>query len=343
LIDSANNNRTDLRSNSLADGRVLDKDVIDTAVERFWLATRARFLCLRGTFTNDRGIGAWSEDGINFRIHRENFSNGLFPDLTRVIWAQNQFVACGSSWGVRTSPDGYVWTQRSAANYGRIAFGNGWYLASYINSRSIYRSTDLVNWTEVIPANIVSGAGITAIFFHNNNWLIGTSVGIYRSTDNGVNWTRVLDTVNLRIHALAYGNNTFVALRTPAGSETATQTITPLTSPDGITWTARNGVTNWGRVGNMIFAGGQFVAVGSTINTSPDGITWTRRTAAGGYTDIAYGLNRYVAAGASSFGSTENGRIAHSPDGITWTVLSNLQPGNVSTNSQGFSAVCFSP
>jgi hypothetical protein len=92
-----------------------------------------------------------------------------------------------------------------------------------------------------------------------------------------------------------------------------------MTSPDGITWTARIAAeaTSWYSV---TYDNGLFVAVaGNGINRvmiSTDGITWTARTAAeaNAWKSVTYGNGLFVAVATSG-----TNRVMTSPDGITWT------------------------
>ena len=80
----------------------------------------------------------------------------------------------------------------------------------------------------------------------------------------------------------------------------------------------------WQRV---IYAGGQFVAVGfaGVISTSPDGTTWTSRTSgvAWNLVDIAHNGTEYVAIAGVQQG------IIHSSDGITWTTEATVFASNL--------------
>ena len=73
-----------------------------------------------------------------------------------------------------------------------------------------------------------------------------------------------------------------------------------MTSPDGITWTART-AAQAKRWPSVTYGNGLFVAVSSTgtnrVMTSPDGITWTARTAAAAnvWTSVTYGNGMFVA------------------------------------------------
>jgi hypothetical protein len=92
-----------------------------------------------------------------------------------------------------------------------------------------------------------------------------------------------------------------------------------------------------GSANKIIFAGGQFVAVGTDaggntrVLTSTDSYTWTARTNPWGSsfqpTQIAYGAGVYVVVGTG-------GAIMSSPDGITWT-------SRTSGTSNGLNGVTF--
>ena len=82
-----------------------------------------------------------------------------------------------------------------------------------------------------------------------------------------------------------------------------------MTSPDGITWTARSAAeaNQWNSVtyGNNIF-----VAVANEgtrrVMTSPDGITWTARSAAEAnqWNSVTYGNNIFVAVASGAPGAS---------------------------------------
>ena len=94
-----------------------------------------------------------------------------------------------------------------------------------------------------------------------------------------------------------------------------------MTSPDGITWTARAAAeaNSWVSV---TYGGGIFVAVAIDITgtqyvmSSPDGINWTIRVEAAveNWKSVCYGNGLFVAVCSSGAN-----RVMTSPDGITWT------------------------
>src|SRR5262245_26666400 len=85
-------------------------------------------------------------------------------------------------------------------------------------------------------------------------------------------WTSRTSPTNVNFTAIAYGNNTFVAMAQDFGIA--------ITSPDGVTWTKRTTPLPTREVYGLDYGGGLFVAAGDVgkIITSPDGITWTTQT-----------------------------------------------------------------
>jgi hypothetical protein len=110
---------------------------------------------------------------------------------------------------------------------------------------------------------------------------------------------------------VAYGNGLFV---TVSGKGEV------FTSPDAITWTARNsGFANF--LASVVFAQGRFVASGwaGTVITSTDGITWTTPTPATTQclNSVIYNAtnSHFIACGAAA-------GFVSSTDGLTWTQTS---------------------
>ena len=115
---------------------------------------------------------------------------------------------------------------------------------------------------------------------------------------------------------MCYGNGLFVAVA-------ATGTHRVMTSPDGITWTARTAAENnyWCSV---CYGNGLFVATASDgtnrIMTSPDGINWTAHMAPENnlWESVTYGNGLFVAVSRDG-----TNRLMTSPDGINWTVTAS--------------------
>ena len=124
-----------------------------------------------------------------------------------------------------------------------------------------------------------------------------------------------------------------------------------MTSPDGITWTARTAAEAnawqsvcWAPTANS--GNGYFVAVANSgthrVMTSPDGVTWTARTAAAanGWNGICWsptansGSGRFV---ACAYSTTTHPPLMYSDDGITWSLCT------IALYNEEFQGVCWSP
>lgn len=141
------------------------------------------------------------------------------------------------------------------------------------------------------PANASDGS----------QWTLRTSVATTSTADN--NW-----------RGITYGNGTFVAVATDGVASRV------MTSPDGITWTARTTPTQAWR--SVTYGNGTFVAVGTSganarVMTSTDGITWTTRVSAAdnAWQSVTFGNGTFVAVAGSGTGN----RVMTSTDGTTWT------------------------
>ncbi len=124
-------------------------------------------------------------------------------------------------------------------------------------------------------------------------------------------WVERTGAAEVGWNAIAYGAGLFVAVASSNSSG-----VQIMTSPDGITWTARTAAST--AIGlSIVYGGSQFVAGSSStgIQTSPDGITWTLRTGAESRCNaLAYGGGKYVGV-CGLLSST----LQYSADGITWS------------------------
>lgn len=130
-----------------------------------------------------------------------------------------------------------------------------------------------------------------------------------------------LDTWHLRnplpqgndLTGVTYGNGIFVAVG---------EYGTILTSPDGVSWTARSSGTGHGLNG-ITYGNGLYVAVGDdTVVTSPDSVNWTVSSAdvpALGFSQITYGNGIFVLVGGTTFS------YVFVSDGAIWTSAGSYQ------------------
>lgn len=241
-----------------------------------------------GVFVATRSNGAsYSNDGITWGATNPTgfvggkiaFGNGLFVTVSN----------SGGSGTVWTSPDGFVWTSRTAASndtWSNITYGNGLFVAvasSYTAGGGIMTSPDGITWT--LRTGVGSG-GFTDVTYGKGIFVAvktgspGTMVTSY----DGFTW----DDQSTGISSLAvyYANGVF--------------TTGKYYSTDGFTW---NPATSPNTPVSITFGNGYFMAVTDTevkYLYSIDGINWTADTPPNlsNFKDIAFGENTFVSIGS---------------------------------------------
>ena len=200
-----------------------------------------------------------------------------------------------------------------------IAFGNGLFVSTRINSNIANFSSDGKRWTSTtLPFTgdwksvawgvdkfvAVAGVGTTAAY-----------------SGNGVSWTSMnMPPTAQGWLAVTYGDDKFVAVG---------NTSTAAYSSDGITWSASSiANTSWTGVA---YGNGTFVAVagaGQSGAYSYDGINWnyTNLTiSSANLKTITYGNGYFVVT------SYVNASISYSRDGINWSSVSRSSNANIHT------------
>lgn len=263
---------------------------------------------------------------------------GTYPNLTWNGWAR---ACAGDGLDVNCQPTATSTTGSSTINwsyhgttaqvfkqfnfgasYGEtVAYGGGRFvaLANNASTNSILTTLDGASWTS---ATIPTGDWL-AVTYGNGRFVAVTYQGTNRImySADGLSWTAVAAPAGgaNAWRSVTYGNGLFVAVACGLGTTCGAGTGNfVMTSPDGVTWTARSAP---GKIWNSVtYGNGLFVAVSEStgsgnIMTSPDGITWTSRTSAlTGFYKVVYGNGRFVATSWLSPSA-----VATSPDGITWS------------------------
>jgi hypothetical protein len=247
-------------------------------------------------------LGLWADPLDNW--HERPAPSGY--GLQSMAYGNNTFVGAGEFGTIFTSPDGVVWTGRSASYFGYdfhgIAYGKDTFVAVG-DLGSIYTSPDGATWTQRRAS--FGYDRLYGVTYGNNIFVaVGMGYDILISSD-GITWTASTSETSTYLSGVAYGNNTFVAVGNPI-----------LTSSDGVRWTEKISSGTYPHLHDVTYGNNIFVAVGEggAIYTSPDGVSWTQRLSGTGETllGVASGNNTFVAVGGT-------GTILSSPNGEHWT------------------------
>lgn len=116
----------------------------------------------------------------------------------------------------------------------------------------------------------------------------------------------------VNLNAVAFGNNTFVAV----GGASGANSVTAAYSSDGVNWyTTHLPGTGVQWVG-VTYGAGLFVAIAASgeVVTSPDGVVWTSQTAltGAGWVNVFFGGTTFVATASGN-------KAASSTNGTAWT------------------------
>ncbi len=255
---------------------------------------------------------------VNVPVWSLCITNPTVPDGSwyRGCWSSelNLFVITefSSSSRVITSPDGEIWTERTAAGT------QAWQDITY--------SPDLDLFVAVGGA---VGAASTQVM----------------TSPDGVTWTAATATSDRTWNAVAWSASLalFVAI---ASSGAAAGMV--MTSPDGINWTAANASSSlswrkvvWADALSLFVAVAESTGLTAQVMTSPNGTNWTTRDPgiATAWNDLVWSeeLERLVAVGAPYAGGGGTTYSMYSSDGINWTA------GNLSSSGAALTSLAYSP
>lgn len=231
----------------------------------------------------------------------QTLSSGGPLRLERVRWSGSLFITVGESGSIFTSPDAVTWTSQTSG------------IATMLND---------VCWT---------GSQFIAV---GNNGCILTSV------DSQAWTTQVIPpaVISPTLSGVASSNTRIVVVGRQKDPISMQDTGLIMTSTDGITWTVVPDTIE-AYLYAVIWAGNQFVAVGSSLNggaiaiTSSDGLAWSTHSITSTVTairDIAWNGSRYVAVGL-------DGALT-SLDGNTWQQTANFASYAVAWSGHRFLA-----
>jgi hypothetical protein len=241
-----------------------------------------------GYFVGTRSNGvSYSTDGITWNATNPGgfvggklaFGNGLFVNVSN----------SGGSGQVFTSPDGFVWTSRTAASndtWSAITYGNGLFVAvaiAYSGGGGIMTSPDGITWTLRVG---VGPGGFTGVAYGNGTYVATKtgSPGTMVTSYDGITWND--QTTGISSLTVYFAEGIFTT-----GKHYST---------DGSTWIAAS-APNFAV--KITYGNGYFMAVTDTeikYLYSINGITWTADTPpnTSNFKGIAFGENTFVSVGS---------------------------------------------
>jgi hypothetical protein len=265
----------------------------------FWVAI-CDFSSNFTIMTSTDGMSWTGRNGIPF-IFGNTIAYGLDGSGNGLYVAGGAGVNTGNSF--ISSTDGITWVGRGghpdifSTFTQKIAYGNGiWVAVGNGIDNSFAYSTNGTTWTGLGKTSLPLDSEGVGLIFANNLFVAvgsGTSHSIASSTD-GTTWTGKGGKTNLISYGkgVAYANGLWVVV---GAASTGGSTI--ITSPDLITWTARNNLFVNDSGIDVAYSpySSIWIAVGSTINNnqkvgiSTDGTTWTSISSS--FTPSAIGIN----------------------------------------------------
>ena len=296
----------------------------------------------------------YSSDGITWIKATDYGGNTLvkFSSFNAVIYANNKFVAIGSTSEIYNSPDGVTWTKvtdfggnNPSGSFDSIVYGGAKFVVAGSGGK-IYNSDNGSTWTKVTDfGGNTPNSLFNKIIYSNNNFIAAGSSGKIYSSSNGVAWVMATydnaPGINASFKAITYANNQFIA--TGSGGPIAPAII--YYSINGTAWTKAVydiPPANSSSFGHVIYANNKFVTTGGSPSSAPaiiysstDGATWTKITNYSGnnpvnnssFGDIIFANNQFMVTGSYS---SNPALLYRSSDGLTWTKTPSITINNLS-------------
>jgi hypothetical protein len=192
-----------------------------------------------------------------------------------------------------------------------------------LTSTGIYRTTDLVTWTQVDPGNYTTAL----IAYIGTTWFVYTSATAARiSTNDGLTWAaQAVTNAPYSVSASKTGGGIVKNGSTYAGIIAAQTAMT--TTANGITWTLATAFP--ATVNSLVWTGTNYVASHSATDASvyysTNGAAWTTATATGVLAYAGPGCLASNGAGVVvSAGHTANTASISVDHGATWSTLASV-------------------
>lgn len=283
-----------------------------------------------------------------------SYQNRIYRSTTAATWTQ-----------IYGNPSDTAGTSYPAKLFGCQNANRLFTSTSGYTTQSATTTDNGVTWVTTGLPSSAGHADWSAVVNNSSTWVAlasgtATNQNVATSPD-GITWTLRTSAIPCAVwSSIAWNGTIFCAMQGASPTQlllTGNINVTTgyavtnqcMTSPDGITWTARTlpaslrwtGIASNGSIFVATHAGDYTTATAAgtatTCYTSSDGITWTSRTipVAGSWYNVAWNGSVFCAVGYNSTGVA----VATSPDGITWTArTSTIAVGSSIIGLVGFSS-----
>ena len=295
-----------------------------TAVVQGLQTTNARKIFSTGTdlfVSTDGGIHRSTNGGTNWT----KINTGTLSEYSNNFAAVgNTIFVANSSRGIyKTTNIGTLWTQcnkgmTNSTTKTFLRIGSTLYAGAYYSGGVHNTSNGGTTWNHSYP----SVSNVFQLVNNNNDIYAATAGwGLFRSVDNGVNWTAL--TVNnpdlLNVYSAAIGNNKiFIG--------TATNGVY-VSNDNGATWIVTNNNLTARNINMLTFVGTKLFAATSAgiVSTTDYGATWSQVSLSGKNIITIKANNNKIFAGTWGDGiyiSTDNGATwTQSNNGMTYLLI----------------------
>ena len=242
---------------------------------------------------------------------------GMLSSPYKIAFGNEVFVSVGAGGRIWSSPDAMTWTEAATGSASKafwdLGFADGLFVAVGDPS-AIYTSNDGQLWT-LRTTNIFSSFQ-SVTHGRGKFFTVGSGGGVLESRD-GTNWVARNRGPQPRLLNCTYADGRFVAVGGGGGDVGSFI----LTSDDGFSWRAQP-FPDVTYLRGVAYGNGMFVAAGATgaVFTSSNGGAWNCQDSHQpnwNFGDMTYALGQFVAVGTDSF---DNGGILTSSNGIDWSV-----------------------
>lgn len=258
-----------------------------------------------------------------------------------VIFAEDQFIACGAGGSIISSPDGFNWTQKRSGGtevFFRAAYAPdiGYVFVGMTNLNTTAEpgitvfSSDLVQFNTLATSALGAGVPVYGVSWGNGTFMAvggvvsepAQSGAIFENhiatSPDGQTWTLRQTTpvkTNRAHYTVTYGNGRWIA--GTSHSPSASESCIIVSRNNGVSWELQDTLDIGNSVQTISYGNGLFVSGAiNKIGYSPDGLNWAPVTPPDTFWSSLAAGDLYISAGAWGNGifllANRGGRIVRS-------------------------------